>query len=88
MSNLNLLNDIALYSYESNHIYRIYSAMPLLDLMKEYKVASVALSAFHENDLETSIVVEYLAGVVQIMCLVITERVSEFVKVEVLEDCI
>ena len=77
---INKLSDIPLVSYEDSSIYRIHNAMPFDELMNEYKVASLALSAYHENDMERSIVVEYLSGVFQIICLVISERVSKFLK--------
>lgn len=77
---INKLSDIPLQSYDDIHIYRIYSAMPFMELMKEYSIASMALSSYHENDLERSILVEYLAGVFQIICFVISERITKYLK--------
>ena len=69
--------DVTLVSYSPGHLYSMYEIQPMNELLTEYLVCKKALDSFLISDsdfLVNSPVREYLDGIVQIMRMVVIDR--------------
>lgn len=69
--------DIFIDSYSPEHLYSMYEIQPMNELLTEYLVCKKALDSFLISDsdfLVNSPVREYLDGIVQIIRMVVIDR--------------
>ncbi len=69
--------DVTMVSYSPEHLYSMYEIQPMNELLTEYLVCKKALDSFLISDsdfLVNSPVREYLDGIVQIIRMVVIDR--------------
>lgn len=73
-----LFIEVSVMSYSEEAMYNIFRSMPFDELLKEYSVTLKAFHAYLFAGVCKCVGFEYLDGVIQIMRIVICERVTPF----------